>query len=115
MSGLTRRDCLTLGGLAGAAALAASSGCAQVARRVLPARKPLAPTAAVLPPTGDLSPTVRLLNRAAFGPAPGDIARVAAFGLTSYIDQQLKAPVSDDAEDLALQVRLRDIDVLNNE
>jgi uncharacterized protein (DUF1800 family) len=115
MPGITRRDCLTLGGLAGAAALAASSGCSEVERRVLPARRPVSPTAAALPPTGDLSPVVRLLNRAAFGPVPGDIARVAALGTIAYVDEQLKAPVSDDAEDLALQVRLRNIDVLNNE
>src|SRR5438128_2075379 len=46
-----------------------------------------APTAATFP-TDDKN-IVHLLNRAAFGPRPGDVAKVREIGIERYIDQQL--------------------------
>jgi uncharacterized protein (DUF1800 family) len=94
---LSRRDCLTVGS---AAALLA--GCAPIARRFVthPEDLPL--------PTGDIHPTVRLLNRTGFGPRPGDVARVEKTGHAAYIDSLLKADIP---EDLGLQMQLQRLDV----
>jgi uncharacterized protein (DUF1800 family) len=112
MPRLTRRDALRAGALAaGAAGIAATSGCAEVVRHTVPARR--TPETVALPATGDLSPTVRLLNRAAFGPAPGDVARVSKMGVAAYVDEQLNAPADDDHEDIGLRMRLATIDALH--
>jgi uncharacterized protein (DUF1800 family) len=81
-------------------------------RRTVPARRK--PETIALPAPGDLSPAVRLLNRAAFGPAPGDVARVTNMGLAKYVDEQLNAPTDDDSEDIGLRLRLGTIDALHH-
>jgi uncharacterized protein (DUF1800 family) len=52
-----------------------------------------------------------VLNRLAFGPAPGDIARVAQMGVQRYIEQQL-AP-QDIAYPPALDAQLAALDAIN--
>jgi len=42
-----------------------------------------------LPPAGEHEAAVRLLNRVAFGPRPGDVAEVLRLGVPAYIDRQL--------------------------
>ncbi|MGI4788854.1 MAG: DUF1800 domain-containing protein [Janthinobacterium lividum] len=99
----TRRQLLGVG----AAALTAGllSGCESLEQRmtheVLPANTfPLAD----LPNT---SPALRLLNRAAYGPRPGDVARVSQLGLTAYVEQQLSPETLE--EDSLLTWRLGSI------
>src|SRR3954466_11194768 len=54
-------------------------------------------------PLPDERAIVHALNRLAFGPRPGDVQRIAAFGLQKYIDQQLRP---DRVEDAGMAVRL---------
>ena len=94
---LSRRDVLGLGAVAGLAA-----GCAPVARQL----------AADLPsdvslPTGEVEPTLRLVNRVSFGPTPGELARVKALGREAYLEEQLNP--SDD-EPLSLMLQLQRLD-----
>lgn len=96
-----RRDCLRLGALAGAGALL--SGCDALRRYTGPAIPP-----SVALPTGEAEPTVRLLNRAAFGPTPGEVEKVAALGAERWVDEQLNP---DDAEETFLTLRLRGLEV----
>ncbi len=99
---LTRRDCLRLvaaGGLA-----ASATGCGRVLRAAAPRAKP-APL-----PLGEVRPVARLLNRLAFGPAPGDPARVEAEGVEAYVERQLAA---DAPEGVELQMRLARLDPLS--
>jgi len=114
---LTRRDCLKRGGLA-AAALAVS-GCAPVGRPLDLAGGLSQPA----PPerwTGDAGtePTARraeaaawrTLNRAGFGPRPGDLQRVREIGLDAYLEEQL-APERVE-ESAAVAWRLWPLDTL---
>ena len=114
-----RRDALSL--LGGAATVAAagalSSGCSPLARNAIVRRqrqrnRSTAP--APLPQTGDIHPIARLLNRAAFGPAPGDVAHVSAMGIEAWVEQQLNAPTDgEDREEAAyLPVGLGDFGVV---
>src|SRR5579862_8845592 len=84
--GVSRRRLLGLG-----LAAVAVSGCGRIANGIqgddLPASIDL--------PKIDVHPTVRLLNRAGFGPKPGQVAEVAKLGHEGYIDQQLK-PTDDE-------------------
>ena len=50
---------------------------------------PIAAQRQAVPAKPDTRTIVHVLNRIAFGPAPGDIERVRQMGLTAYIDQQL--------------------------
>jgi len=43
-----------------------------------------------LPPAGEHEAAVRLLNRVAFGPRPGDVADVLRLGAADFIDRQLE-------------------------
>jgi uncharacterized protein (DUF1800 family) len=42
------------------------------------------------PPRADDAAIVHVLNRIAYGPRPGDVARVRALGIAGYIDEQLR-------------------------
>ncbi len=64
-----------------------------------PAARAGKPTAAAT----DRRTIVHVLNRMTFGPAPGDVERVAAMGLDAYIEQQLAPGRIDDS---ALDARL---------
>ncbi|RMF79711.1 MAG: DUF1800 domain-containing protein [Chloroflexi bacterium] len=64
----------------------------------------------VLPPTGvERDPVAHLLNRATYGPRPGQIARVRAIGRDSWLEQQLDYTSID--ED-TVTLRLRRFDTL---
>ncbi|MBC8138048.1 MAG: DUF1800 domain-containing protein [Fibrella sp.] len=103
---MNRRDYLTLAGAA--AALVAGTGCGRVGQRVVKAREsadsggqsPAEPAGSSLstnhsPLTTDSpSAVVRLLNRAAYGPAPGDLNRLASMGHAAWVEEQLRAPKS---------------------
>jgi hypothetical protein len=113
---LSRRDFLRLGGLTAAAAPITS--CSVVSRYVvqddLP--EPLAvPTAvpangSTLPvdglPTLPVNRIQRLLNRAGYGPRPGDLARVADIGFEAYLEEHLNP---DSIEDTAADLIIRNL------
>jgi len=104
---VNRRDCLRLGALAGAACGGAAllSGCHALRRYT----GPELPSSVALP-TGDAGTrhAVSLLNRAAFGPTPGEVEKVAALGAERWVDEQLNP---DDDEDTFLTLRLRGLEV----
>lgn len=66
------------------------------------------PTNIALPKHGT-SEALRVLNRAAFGPRPGDIAELNAIGREQYVEKLLRA---EERESLDLVARLHRIDVL---
>jgi uncharacterized protein (DUF1800 family) len=99
--GLSRRDWLRLGAAAGVAL--AGAGCADIQRQVQRATGPTPPDWTPLPPQSPrMAQAVHVLNRAAFGPRPGDIARVANVGAQAWIEEQLAVTKPEQAY-LALQ------------
>jgi uncharacterized protein (DUF1800 family) len=100
---LSRRTFLKVGGTS--AALLAAAGCDQLPRelRFLYAQpksgEPFRP-----PVDADINPVVHVLNRAAFGPRPGEYERVMKMAATpeqaadAYLEQQLCFEKIDDAE-----------------
>lgn len=56
-----------------------------------------ATAAPVLQQAGQPDAAAIAMQRMAFGPRPGDIARVRAMGVDAYIQEQLNAPAGDDA------------------
>lgn len=82
---VSRRDALKLG--LAAASAAAAAGCAgplgRYGRKGLPEH--------VRPPDGPADPNLRLANRIGFGPAPGEVDRIATLGQSSYVKEQLAA------------------------
>ena len=95
----TRRDFLKLGGLT--AVTATTAACSTIGRELVQRELPEELTA-VAPTTND--PIRRLLNRAGYGPRPGDIERVTAMGLAVYLEEQLNPVAIDDtATDLLLR------------
>ena len=96
----SRRHLLGLGAATVAGGLL--SGCESLEQRWTKAALP----ADALPPAlPALSPAVRLLNRVAYGPRPGDVARVTQMGLEAYVAEQLAPGTLD--EEAVLTVRLR--------
>jgi uncharacterized protein (DUF1800 family) len=96
----TRRQALGLGVVSMTAGLL--SGCETLEQRLTKATLP----ADALPPHLPVqSPAMRLLSRLAYGPRPGDVARVARLGVTAYVEEQL-APEAL-AEEPVLTWRLR--------
>ena len=74
-----------------------------------------APTAArgpvsAVPARADDRAIVHVLNRAGFGPRPGDVARVREAGLEAWIDQQLQP---ERIPDTAVEARLRSYETLD--
>ena len=91
--------------LAGGAALLTAgllSGCETIEQRMTREKLPLD----ALLPAGfaHSAPAVRLLNRAAYGPRPGDAARVTQMGMTAYVEEQLHPETLP--EDAVLTLRL---------
>ncbi len=110
----TRRDILRdgfrVGVTAGISAWAA--GCTRLVQR---ATAPSWPTDLALPDKAQ--PIARLLDRAGFGAAPGEVARVAKIGIAAYLDEQL-APdeqPSLEGEDWRLRARLHGLEVLRGD
>lgn len=104
---LTRRNFLRLGGLTAVAA--GTAGCSVVGRELaqyelpetllaptaVPGTPPLTQSAPDLP-TLAVNPVRRLLNRAGYGPTPGEVARVEQLGLAAYLEEQLNPETIDD-------------------
>lgn len=90
---LTRRDFLRIGGLT--AVVSTASACSAVGREV--ARQEL-PESLTVPvgSTAVADPILRFLNRAGYGPKPGDVERVAAMGLAVYLEEQLHPETLED-------------------
>lgn len=99
---LSRRELFGLG--AGAAALGALGGCERLLRRTADRAIP----ASALPKVS-LPPLVRFLNRATFGPSPGQVAAVEKLGKEVWLDQQLQQAHEEPWD---LLVRLNQLDVL---
>jgi uncharacterized protein (DUF1800 family) len=100
---LSRRDFLKLGGIT--AVTVGATACSAVGQQAAQSELPesLALPAA---PAADLpaDPALRILNRAGFGPRPGDVARVRQMGLEAYLEEQLAPETIDDsAADLILR------------
>ncbi len=101
---LSRREALAIA--AGGAALAASGGCRKILRPIdgdgLPVSLAL--------PTLNSSANMRLLNRAGFGPRPGDLALLEQKGRDSWIEEQLKGDLK---EPLHLEFEVNQMDVFH--
>ena len=88
----SRREWLRRGAVAGigASVALANAGCSDIQKQV---RKATGPTPADWTPIPAEGPGIRLavhvLNRAAFGPRPGDVAHVASIGAAGWIEEQL--------------------------
>jgi uncharacterized protein (DUF1800 family) len=83
---VTRRQIIEAGAAGvGAAVL---TGCGVATSRLT---QPALPAHLDATPTGPSDPARRLLNRAAFGPRPGDLARVRQMGVEAYLEEQLQA------------------------
>ena len=76
--------------------------------------RPLVPASPRPPmrPIGDASHGL-LLNRAAFGPSAAELQRLGELGKDGWLAEQLKAPVHDDDESLALRWRLKGLEVFH--
>jgi len=98
VSEISRRKLLALG-----VTVVAAAGCGKVAYKIqgddLPAHIDL--------PKGDVQPTIRLLNRAGFGPKPGQVAAIEKIGHEAYIEDQLR-PTEE--EPLALSMQLGNLE-----
>src|SRR5947207_3006859 len=101
MSELSRRKLLLLGFSATAAA-----GCGKVAYRIQGDDLP----DSIELPQHDVHPTARLLNRAGFGPKPGQVALVEKQGREAYIEAQLN-PTEE--EPTALNLQLGNLEALS--
>ena len=90
---LSRRDFLKLGSITAVAASA--TACSAVGRQV--AQRDL-PTALTIPEQRPAAadPVLRLLNRAGYGPRPGDVDQVRTQGLPDYLAAQLHPESIDD-------------------
>ncbi len=62
------------------------------------------------PSAEDRAAIVHVLNRAAFGPRPGDVDRISRIGLDHYLKDQLQPDRIDDA---SLEARLQSFETLN--
>jgi len=91
---LSRRDALRAGALV--SALLALSGCSVAARQQISTALPddLAAPVALDPERARL---LRLMNRAGYGPRPGELDRAAEMGYEDYLEQQLHPQDVDDA------------------
>jgi len=95
-----RRRILGMGAVSLAAGLL--SGCESLEQRLT---KEALPADALPPALPVASPALRLLNRMAYGPRPGDVARVARIGAEAYVEEQLAPDAL--AEEPAMTWRLR--------
>jgi len=106
----TRRDILRVSAAASLSVWAA--GCTRIVQR---ATAPSWPADLSLPEQPQ--PIARLLDRAGFGAAPGEVARVAKIGTAAYLDEQL-APdeqPSLEGEEWRLRARLHGLEVLRGD
>ncbi len=99
---LSRRNFLKLGGIT--AVTVGASACGVIGQEV--SQRQL-PDSLAFPVVGAGDPTLRILNRAGFGPRPGDVQRVRDLGLTAYLDEQLQP---ETIEDNAAALIMRNLD-----
>ena len=97
----SRRKFLKVGG--SSAALLATVGCDQLPRELRALYRSPNSNGPFQPPTAeDIDPVTHVMNRAAFGPRPGDYARVSKLAPTpeqaaaAYLEQQLNPEKIDD-------------------
>lgn len=86
---INRRDLLRGTGAAAASGAVgiALSGCGSFTRLVT---QPAIPERLDVQLAGSTDPVLRVLNRTAFGPRPGDVSRVRQQGIDAYLEEQLK-------------------------
>jgi uncharacterized protein (DUF1800 family) len=97
---LSRRDFLKLGSLT--AVTTTATACSLIGREVAQRELTDVDTAVTLSTTND--PIRRLLNRAGYGPRPGDVERIVAMGFAAYLEEQLNpAAIEDTAVDILLR------------
>ncbi|HWE03838.1 MAG TPA: DUF1800 domain-containing protein [Tepidisphaeraceae bacterium] len=95
----TRRDILTIA--AGAGALTALGGCEKIVSTLTEKLGEDVPDSIVPADGASIDPIHHLLNRAGYGPWPGDVQRVRAMGAAAWIEQQLQPQaISDDVCEL---------------
>ncbi len=95
---LSRRDFLKLGGLTAVAA--GTAGCSAIGRELAQGELP-AELSLPAPDTTGNDPILRLLNRAGYGPRPGDLARARQMGAAAWLEEQLNPEgIKDTAADL---------------
>ncbi|PIE80457.1 MAG: hypothetical protein CSA11_08255 [Chloroflexi bacterium] len=96
---LSRRNFLKLGGITAVAA--GASACSVMGQKI--AQQDL-PETLVLPPSQPVDPALRILNRAGYGPRPGDVQQVRDMGLEAYLEEQLQPEkIDDNAADTILR------------
>jgi len=100
MNEVSRRDCLRIGLIGGAAG--ALGGCAKIANHFAEHHRDASL------PAGNVDDTHRLVSRLTFGPRPGDITDVKNMGSRAYIESLLKP---DGDEDMRLTFLLNRLDV----
>ncbi|MCL4262158.1 MAG: DUF1800 family protein [Anaerolineae bacterium] len=97
---LSRREFLRIGSLTAVAA--ATTGCSVMGREV--SQRELPQTLVLPGSTAVSTPIHRLLNRAGYGPRPGDLERATTLGLAAYLEEQLHPEaIEDTAADLLLR------------
>jgi uncharacterized protein (DUF1800 family) len=95
---LSRRDFLKLGSLTAVAA--GTAGCSAIGRELAQGELP-AELSLPAPDTTGSDPILRLLNRAGYGPRPGDLARARQMGAPAWLEEQLNPDgIKDTAADL---------------
>lgn len=106
---LSRRNFLRVGG--SSAALLATVGCDQLPRELTSFYQPTNDSGPFQPPSAaEIDSITHVLNRAAFGPRPGEYMRVLKLGATreqaaaAYLEQQLDyARITDEAGERAVR------------
>ena len=106
----SRRDFLRIGSLT--AVTISATACSTVGREI--AERQL-PDELIIPEVADgtavATDTIRrMLNRAGYGPKPGEFARVQAMGLAAYLEEQLNPEA---IEDPATDLLIRNLTVYN--
>ncbi|RMG97965.1 MAG: DUF1800 domain-containing protein [Chloroflexi bacterium] len=101
----SRREFLKLGSLAAVATTA--TGCSTIGRQIAANDLPetlAVPTAVSTTVAAQTSVAWRLLNRAAYGPRPGDLDRVTKMGAEGWLEEQLHP---EQIEDTAVDLMIR--------
>ncbi len=97
----SRRDFLKMGGLSSLAAAVTACGMLEQELAQRQTGEAVAMPALIEDGTADRGPLWRLLNRAGYGPRPGELAAAQAVGYESYLEQQLHPEqIEDKAVDM---------------
>ncbi len=106
---LSRRDFLRLGGITAVATTASACGAVghELNRQSFPDELPPLDSPDLAPDVSH-DPALRILNRAGFGPRPGDLQRVRQMGTAEYLEEQLNP---DSIDDTAVDLMMRSMSV----